>query len=95
MIIEIKVSPLSGKHACVLDKSGILKCFVKSAPEKGAANRELVKLLSKLLDIAQQNVEIVGGLTIRRKRIKITGLTEELFWKRLGLEDRVNQSKLF
>ncbi len=95
MIIEIKVIPSSGKQGCILDKSGMVKCFLKSAPENGAANKELIKQLSKLLKIPQVDIEIVGGLISRKKRLKIAGLTEEQFWKRLGLEDEVNQSKLF
>lgn len=71
LTIDIKVVPNSGKQKFVLDKSGILKCFIKSAPEKGLANNELIKFLSKSLGLTQNDVEIVSGHTDRKKRIRI------------------------
>ncbi len=71
LIFDIKVVPLSGRFSVIRDKSGELKCFLKSAPEKGDANRELIKELSKLLKITQSELEIVAGLTSRKKKIKI------------------------
>lgn len=92
LIIEIKVVPLSGKARFELDKQGHLKCFLKSAPEKGAANKELIKLLSKELKIPQNDVEIVSGLTLRKKRIKLhRAITFESFCQKLGLS---HQKKL-
>jgi uncharacterized protein (TIGR00251 family) len=70
-IVDIKVVPNSGKQKFVLDKSGILKCFIKSAPEKGLANNEFIKFLSKSLGLTQNDVEIVSGLTERKKRVRI------------------------
>ena len=95
MIIEIKVVPLSGKQEFVLDKTGILKCYLKSVPERNAANKELVKLLAQELKITQTEVQVVGGLISRKKKIKIENLTEEQFWQRLGFADAKEQKKLF
>lgn len=92
LIVEIKVVPLSGKTGFELDKQGDLKCFLKSAPEKGAANKELIKLLSKELKIPQNDIEIVSGLTLRKKRIKLhVAITFEEFSEKLGL---AHQKKL-
>ncbi|TET06291.1 DUF167 domain-containing protein [Candidatus Dependentiae bacterium] len=71
LICIIKVIPSSGRSAWTLDKSGILKCYLKSAPEKGKANKELIKMLADALSIEQKRISIVGGLTSRTKRIKI------------------------
>lgn len=95
MFVEIKVVPASGKQGFVIDKNGFLKCFLKSAPEKGAANKELIKQLSAALKITQLQVAIVSGLTSKKKRLKIEGLTEEQFWKSLGFDDQINQNKIF
>lgn len=86
LIIEIKVTPQSGRSCFELDRKGDLKCFLKSAPEKGAANKELIKLLSKKLKIPQNDLDIIAGLTVRKKRIKIhVALTFEQFYDKLGL----------
>ena len=86
LIVEVKVVPNSGKNEWAIEKSGSLKCFLKSLPEKGAANRELIKNLSKLLKLTQSDIEIVSGLTSRKKRIKIhTDLTLEKFYSLLNI----------
>lgn len=86
LIIELKVTPLSQRSGCELDKQGVIKCFLKSAPEKGAANKELIKMLSKQLKVTQTDIEIVAGLTSRKKKIKLqVALTLEQFFQKMGL----------
>lgn len=88
LIIKIKVVPGAGKYTWQLDKNGTLKCFLKSAPEKGAANKELIKSLSKQLKITQQDIEIISGLTDRNKTLKIhTALTETEFLAQVGIQE--------
>ena len=87
LILEIKVVPSSGKQLCRLDASNALKCFLKSPPEKGKANGELIKLLSEKLNIAQAAVTIVSGAAARKKRVKIdTNLTFHDVCAKLGIE---------
>lgn len=71
MFVEIKVITASGRQKFTIDKSGILKCFLKSIPEKGKANNELIKILSKKLKIAQNEIKITSGITSHKKRLKI------------------------
>ncbi|MCX5921751.1 MAG: DUF167 domain-containing protein [Candidatus Dependentiae bacterium] len=71
LIIEIKVMPSSGRLSWVLDKTGRLKCFLKSPAEQGKANKELVKFTAKTLGIAQDRVTIMSGEISRNKRLKI------------------------
>jgi uncharacterized protein len=71
LMIELKVIPSAGRIAWILDKSGQLKCYLKSPPEKGKANAELIKLIAKAVGISQDRVIIVAGATDRKKRIKI------------------------
>lgn len=84
-MLEVKVVPQSGRVALVLDKSGILKCFVKAAPEKGKANQEVVEIVAKTIGVARGSVEIVSGLTSRKKLIRVqTDLTYEGFLNLIG-----------
>lgn len=55
----------------VLDKSGMLKCFVKAAPEDGKANREVIQIIADCCKISKKQVEIIQGLTSRKKRLVI------------------------
>ncbi len=71
VVFELKVVPSSGQNRWVLDKGGQLKCYLKSPPEKGKANKELIALIAKVLSCSQNQVEIIKGLTARKKTIKV------------------------
>lgn len=71
IIIDLKVMPSSGQQKITLDKAGKLKCYLKSPPEQGKANQELVKLLSKMLKITQDKVTIIAGQSSRNKTVKL------------------------
>jgi len=72
LILEVKVVPSSGRLSCQIDQPETLKCFVKSSPEGGKANAELIKFLSKRLKIPQKQITIITGATSRKKRVKIS-----------------------
>jgi len=85
-LLQIKVVPQSGRQELIGDKSGIIKCFLKSPPEGGKANEELVKFISKCLGLPQQQVLIVQGATSRKKVLRIeSSLTKEKLLQKLGL----------
>lgn len=89
LIIDIKVIPQAGKLRFALDKSGKIKAYLKSAPEKGKANEELCWAISKALGIAQKDVSILLGATSRTKRLKIEGdFDEDALKKALGIEEQ-------
>ena len=69
--VEIKVVPSAGRSMCKLDARDRLKCYLKSPPEKGKANNELIALLAKALGVARNQVSIVSGQTNRTKRVRI------------------------
>lgn len=77
IIIHIKVIPKS-PHCEI---SGVMsddtiKIRVKSAPEKGKANQEVIDLLDETLSkygISASSIEILRGSTARTKKIKISG----------------------
>ncbi len=71
LMLEIKVTPRSGRSELLLDKKGKLRAFLKSAPEGGKANKELIKLLAKSLKCSQSIITIVVGATHRTKIIKL------------------------
>ena len=70
-IFDVKVMPNAGQRCWKLDKSGVLRCYLKSAPEKGKANLELIKFVAKTLKIPNSDVQITAGATSRNKRLKV------------------------
>ena len=87
LVFDITVNPKSGRLAWVLDKTGRIKCYLKSEPEKNRANQELIRSLSDVLDIPQEDIEIVRGHTERKKVIKIHkhDMTMDRLLEALGL----------
>ena len=71
LIIDLNVVPSSGKQEIKLDKRGFIKCYLKSNPEQGKANAELVRMLANELKITQSQITLISGLTSRKKKIKI------------------------
>ncbi len=93
LIIELKVVPQSGKSQIVLDKSGTLKAYVKEAPEDGKANKELIALIANIVEVPKKFVEIIGGLTSRKKKLAIdTNMNYEQFLLKLNINV---QKKIF
>lgn len=91
VIIEVKVVPSSGKSECKLDKSGRLKCYLKSPPERNEANNELVKLFAKALKLTQNEVEIIAGATSRTKKLKISkSMTHDEVLEHLGIQRQLS-----
>lgn len=90
---DLKVVPSSGRVGLQIDKSGQFKCYLKSPPEKGKANQELIKLIAKLLSVRQEDVSIVSGRTSRNKRVSIRmDITHEQLLQKLSFD---KQTSLF
>lgn len=55
-----------------------LKIKVASPPVDGAANKELIKFLAKVLAISKSSITITRGLTSRQKDIELAVLTKDV-----------------
>lgn len=87
LTVELKVVPSSGRSAWALDKSGILKCFLKNPPEKGKANKELITTIAQALRIPQADIMIISGETVKKKKIHIkASITFDEFLQAIGIE---------
>jgi uncharacterized protein (TIGR00251 family) len=76
--LRIKVKPSSNKNKIIKMENGVFKIWLKSAPEKGKANKELRKYLKK---ITGTPVKIVSGLTSENKTIEFDIEEEEFIAK--------------
>ena len=68
MIIKITVKPNAKKTEILEQNKDEYKIAIAAPPEKGLANKELIKFLKKKFS---KEVEIIRGKTSRRKIIKI------------------------
>lgn len=75
-IVGWRPSPQHGGEA--------LEVALAAPPVDGAANEELVRLLSDVLGITKRSVEIVRGTTSQNKLVSIATLTPEVILLRLG-----------
>jgi uncharacterized protein (TIGR00251 family) len=87
VILALEVSPASGKAGFITGydpwrKS--IRCAVRSPPERGKANREVVESLACAFGIPVASVQILSGVTQSRKRIRIGGITKEAVLLVLG-----------
>jgi len=73
---DVRVIPRSSKSEIVGELDGALKVKLKAPPVDGAANVELIRLLSKEFGVPRSGLEIVSGLASKSKRLRVNDLTE-------------------
>ena len=71
IVVELKVITKAKESRLVGQGGVLLKASVKAPPEKGKANQELIKLVSKTFQVIKQNVTIIKGKQSHNKTIKI------------------------
>ncbi|MFC1612519.1 DUF167 domain-containing protein [Patescibacteria group bacterium] len=71
MLLNIKVIPNAKRERIVTDGK-ITRAYVTAPAEGGRANKALIKLLSKELDVPKSKIEIVKGEKGREKIIKVS-----------------------
>lgn len=71
-ILSLKVTPNSPKTEIVWEmKYWTLKLKARWVPEKWKVNEEIIKFLSKTLEIEKSKIKIISGETSRQKLFKI------------------------
>ena len=76
VIIKVHAKPRSKRKELVFEGGLNVVACVKEPPAKGKANKAILKLLSKQLDIPSSNLEIIGGHASTTKMVRIEGLDE-------------------
>jgi uncharacterized protein (TIGR00251 family) len=75
--LDVRVTPRAGRSSIAGLRDGVVIVKLAAAPVDGAANDELIALLSKALDIPKRDITIVSGDRSRTKRVRIAGLDRE------------------
>ncbi len=72
--INVKVEPRSSKKGITGVVGDTLKVRLTSPPVGGAANEQLIEVLSEELGIKKRSIRIEKGLASRQKVVRIDGI---------------------
>jgi uncharacterized protein YggU (UPF0235/DUF167 family) len=90
IILTCKIYTRKIEEKIYRDAAGTLHIHIKEIPEKGKANKSIIKILSKLLKIPQQQITIIGGITTTLKKILIKKeKTEDEIKKNIALNIKI------
>lgn len=69
--IKIKVIPRAKKQELITLPDGSLRIKLRSVPEKGKANKELIELIAGHYGVSKSSVTIIKGEFAREKIVSI------------------------
>jgi uncharacterized protein YggU (UPF0235/DUF167 family) len=81
--IDVAVVPRAASDTVGPYAGGLLRVRVTRPPADGEANRAVLRLVARALDVAPSRLELVSGARARRKRIRVIGLDEGELSRRL------------
>ena len=76
VVLTIRVIPRAGRAGPAGTRDNAILVRLNALPAEGAANAELVDLLSDLLDVPKRNITFVSGERSRLKRVRVVGVTK-------------------
>ena len=71
MLIKVKVFPNSKKEEMIKKSEDSFEVKVKAKPEKGMANKEVIRLLSVYFKIPESKIRLIKGFKERNKIFEI------------------------
>ena len=83
-ILTVRVVLRASKPGPAGIRDGAYVIRLNAPPVEGAANAELIDLLSTLLDVPRRNITIVAGERSRTKRVEVLGVDEAVARARLS-----------
>ena len=75
--LTIRVVPRSSRVSIEQESATQYKVKLTSPPVDGAANSQLIEVLSKKLAVARRCIEIIHGETSRIKQVQISGVNPD------------------
>jgi len=75
--LRVRVIPRASKSGIAGTRDGALLIRLNAPPVEGAANSELIQVISDALGVPKRSIAIVSGQRSRLKRIRVEGVTEE------------------
>ena len=78
MIFTVRVIPWASKSEIVGEYDEALKVKLSAPPVDGAANKELIKLLSEAFGVSKREVSILKGETSKTKTVLVLNASEQV-----------------
>lgn len=73
LTFKVRVVPRASRSEIVGEHDGALRVRIAAPPVDGAANEELVCLLSRVFRLSRSAIEISAGHTAKLKTVKVAG----------------------
>jgi len=73
MKFSVKVCPKSSREEFV-EADGLIKVYVKAAPDDGKANKALIAVIAKKFKVSKSRVKIITGKRGKNKIVEVIGL---------------------
>ena len=86
--IVVHVQPNARRNEIKGVGEGFIRVKVAAPPVRNKANKELVAFLSHILGLRKTDIEIVEGMTSKRKVVAIHGLGQEQILPALNRRER-------
>lgn len=83
VLLRVKAHPGAKSSALRGVQNGSLKVSVTQVAEKGKANKAIIAVLAKSLDLRKSQIELIAGPTASQKRFLVRGVTVD------QLQDRI------
>jgi uncharacterized protein (TIGR00251 family) len=81
--LRVKLTPRASRDRLAGREGELLKVHLTSPPVDGQANRDLLKFLAKILQLAPSRLTLAQGAASRDKLILVSGLSPDQLWARL------------
>ncbi len=83
LTFKVRVVPRASRSEIVGEHDGALRVRIAAPPVDGAANNELIRLLSQTFSVPRSAVEISAGESSKVKTVRISGVSASLLlsWK--------------
>ena len=78
IVFKVQVVPRASRSEVVGECNGALRVRIAAPPVDGAANEELIRVLSKTFKIPRSAVKLVSGHSSRIKQVSIEASTNEV-----------------
>lgn len=88
LVLVVRVIPRAGRSGIAGTRRGALLVRLSAPPVDGAANAELIEVLSDTLDVPRRAVTILSGERSRQKRVRVEGVTPADVEARIGVRPR-------
>lgn len=76
-LIDITVIPRSSKRGITLCEDSSCRVHLNSPPVDGQANAECIELFAKAIHVPRSRIEIARGEKGRKKRLRISGMSQD------------------